>query len=107
MAGKARRQASADRHRFGIVENERIPSAHGILEGTEAAVFSDVRPNPEEADVEEAYRAFRESGCDAVIAFGGGSALDVGKAVRLRIKRPGADRSRNLNTRRTGAVSRR
>ena len=60
----------------------------GCLEGTGAAVFSDVRPNPEEADVEGAWHAYRENGCDAVIAFGGGSALDVGKAVRLRIKRP-------------------
>ena len=53
-----------------------------------AAVFSDVRPNPEEADVDGAWNAYRDNGCDGVIAFGGGSALDVGKAVRLRIKRP-------------------
>jgi alcohol dehydrogenase class IV len=58
------------------------------LEGMGATVFSEVRPNPEEADVEGAWRAYRENDCDAVIAFGGGSALDVGKAVRLRIKRP-------------------
>ncbi len=58
------------------------------LEGAGAVVFSKVRPNPGEEDVEEAFRAFHESGCDAVIAFGGGSALDVGKAVRLRIRRP-------------------
>ena len=58
------------------------------LPGKAAAVFSNVRPNPEEADVEGAGRAYRENGCDAVIAFGGGSALDVGKAVRLRVKRP-------------------
>ncbi len=54
----------------------------------EAAIFGDVHPNPVEEDVEGAFRAFRENDCDAVIAFGGGSALDVGKAVRLRIKRP-------------------
>jgi alcohol dehydrogenase class IV len=58
------------------------------LEGLTNAVFGDVRPNPIEDDVEGAFRAFRENGCDAVIAFGGGSAMDVGKAVRLRIKRP-------------------
>ena len=56
------------------------------LEGTTVAVFSNARPNPEEADVEGAWHAYRENGCDAVIAFGGGSALDVGKAVRVRIK---------------------
>jgi alcohol dehydrogenase class IV len=58
------------------------------LEETDAAIFSAVRPNPIEDDVEGAARAYRANGCDAVIAFGGGSALDVGKAVRLRIKRP-------------------
>jgi alcohol dehydrogenase class IV len=61
-----------------------LDSLHGI----ETAVFSNVRPNPEEADVEGAWRACRENRCDGVIAFGGGSALDVGKAVRLRLKRP-------------------
>ena len=58
------------------------------LKELDVAVFSDVRPNPEEADVEGAWHAYRENQCDVVIAFGGGSALDVGKAVRLRIKRP-------------------
>ena len=53
-----------------------------------AAIFGNVQPNPVEEDVEGAFRAYREHGCDGVVAFGGGSALDVGKAVRLRIKRP-------------------
>ncbi len=51
-------------------------------------VFSGVHPNPVESDVEEAAAAYRDDGCDAVIALGGGSALDVGKVLRLRIKRP-------------------
>ena len=51
-------------------------------------LFSGVRPNPVEEDVVEGARAFREGSCDGVIAFGGGSALDVGKAIRLLIKRP-------------------
>ena len=48
-----------------------------------------VHPNPIEADVSETAEAFRVGQCDAVIAFGGGSALDVGKAARLLLKRPG------------------
>jgi 4-hydroxybutyrate dehydrogenase len=59
------------------------------LTGMDAVVFSEVRNNPEEADVEGAWRAYRDHGCDGVIAFGGGSALDVGKSVRLRVRRPG------------------
>ncbi len=51
-------------------------------------LFSSVHPNPTEADVIGAAKAYRQGACDAVVAFGGGSALDVGKAVRLLIKRP-------------------
>src|SRR5688572_27283302 len=51
-------------------------------------VFSDVTPNPVEADVERAADAFRAGGCDSVVAFGGGSALDVGKIVRVRAAWP-------------------
>jgi alcohol dehydrogenase class IV len=54
-------------------------------------VFSGVQPNPVEADVEAAFEAYCRHGCDGVIALGGGSALDVGKVIRLRVKRP--DRS--------------
>src|SRR5437867_7568849 len=67
-------------------------NAFGLLTAslgeTGDAIFSDVRPNPVEEDVEGAFRAYRDNGCDAVVAFGGGSALDVGKAVRLRVKQP-------------------
>ena len=56
--------------------------------GQGVAVFSGVHPNPVEADVSAAATAFREHGCDVVIAFGGGSALDAGTACRLFLKRP-------------------
>jgi 4-hydroxybutyrate dehydrogenase len=58
------------------------------LVGTQATVFSGVTPNPIEQDVESATEAFHNGKCDAVIALGGGSALDVGKVIRLRIKQP-------------------
>ena len=51
-------------------------------------VFSGVHPNPIEEDVMDGAKAYRDAGCDGVVAFGGGSALDVGKAVRLFVKRP-------------------
>ena len=54
-------------------------------------VFSGVHPNPGEADVRAAVAAFREGKCDGVIGIGGGSALDVAKAVRLLVKRPELD----------------
>jgi 4-hydroxybutyrate dehydrogenase len=54
-------------------------------------VYSDVHPNPLERDVREAAQAFSGHNCDSVIGFGGGSPLDVGKATRLLVKRPGLD----------------
>jgi alcohol dehydrogenase class IV len=57
-------------------------------------VYSGVHPNPVESDVREAAMAFSEHKCDGVIAIGGGSALDVGKAARLLVKRPKLDCSK-------------
>lgn len=60
-------------------------------QGTNWFVYSGVHPNPVEQDVRDAAQAFRERGCDGVIALGGGSPLDAGKAARLLVKRPGFD----------------
>ncbi|HRE81857.1 MAG TPA: iron-containing alcohol dehydrogenase [Opitutaceae bacterium] len=49
-------------------------------------IFSEVHPNPHEEDVHKAADTFLRTQSDGVIAFGGGSALDVGKACRLRVK---------------------
>ena len=54
-------------------------------------VYSGVHPNPIEQDVRDAAKCFVENNCDGVIAFGGGSPLDAGKAARLLVKRPGLD----------------
>lgn len=48
-------------------------------------LFSDVRPNPVGANVSAGVEAYRKNGHDGVIAMGGGSALDVGKAVALMV----------------------
>ncbi len=52
------------------------------------ALFSGVHPNPIEQDVLDGAEAYQKAKCDGVIAFGGGSALDVGKAIRLLLKQP-------------------
>jgi 4-hydroxybutyrate dehydrogenase len=52
-------------------------------------VYSGVHPNPVENDVREAAAAFERHHCDSIIALGGGSPLDAGKAARLLVKRPG------------------
>jgi alcohol dehydrogenase class IV len=57
-------------------------------------VYSGVHPNPVENDVREAAVMFQAHGCDAVIAIGGGSPLDAGKAARVLVKRPDLDFTR-------------
>jgi alcohol dehydrogenase class IV len=53
--------------------------------GLDIAVFADVRPNPVEENVTAGVAAYRSGRCDGVIAFGGGSALDIGKAIGLMV----------------------
>ncbi|MBM3565105.1 MAG: iron-containing alcohol dehydrogenase [Alphaproteobacteria bacterium] len=53
--------------------------------GLAAAVFSDIKPNPVGRNVEDGVAAYKKGGHDGVIAFGGGSALDAGKAVALMV----------------------
>ena len=45
------------------------------------AIFSNFSGNPIGENVEEGVLEFKKNKCDGVVAFGGGSGLDVGKAV--------------------------
>lgn len=45
------------------------------------AIFAEVDPNPNEKNLDAGVRAYKEGGHDGVIAFGGGSGLDLGKMV--------------------------
>jgi alcohol dehydrogenase len=51
--------------------------------GLGVGLFSDVRPNPIEANILEGVKAYKKGKHDGVIAFGGGSGLDIGKLVAL------------------------
>jgi alcohol dehydrogenase class IV len=53
--------------------------------GLGAALFSDVQGNPVEANVDAGLRAYRDGAHDGVVAFGGGSAMDVGKCIALMV----------------------
>ena len=63
-------------------------------QGKKWFLYHGVQPNPIEKDVREAAAAFRNDHCDGLIAIGGGSPLDAGKAARLLVKRPGFDLAR-------------
>jgi alcohol dehydrogenase class IV len=45
------------------------------------AMFSEVDPNPNEKNLEQGLKAYNDGGHDGVIAFGGGSGLDLGKVI--------------------------
>jgi alcohol dehydrogenase class IV len=51
--------------------------------GLGSAVFHDVDPNPNEKNLAAGIAAFKAGGHDGVIAFGGGSGLDLGKLIAL------------------------
>ncbi|MES2713605.1 MAG: iron-containing alcohol dehydrogenase [Pseudomonadota bacterium] len=51
--------------------------------GMPAAVFDATPSNPDEAAVHAAVALYRASGADGVLGFGGGSPLDLAKAVAL------------------------
>jgi alcohol dehydrogenase class IV len=53
--------------------------------GLACEVFSDLQANPVESNVTNGVAAYRRGSHDGVIAFGGGSALDTGKAVALMV----------------------
>ena len=44
-------------------------------------MFSEIKSNPVEANVAAGVQAYKRGGHDGVVAFGGGSALDVGKLI--------------------------
>lgn len=58
--------------------------------GLGEALFSNVDPNPNEKNLNSGITAFKEGNHDGVIAFGGGSGLDLGKLVAFMV---GQDRS--------------
>jgi 4-hydroxybutyrate dehydrogenase len=51
-------------------------------------VYDEAPANPTEAAVEAAAAIFIDSGCDGIIGFGGGSAMDLAKAVAVRATNP-------------------
>jgi alcohol dehydrogenase class IV len=55
-----------------------------------SAVFLGTPPNPTEQAVHAALDAYREAGCDGVVALGGGSPIDLAKGVALLATHSGA-----------------
>lgn len=51
-------------------------------------IFDDTVANPTTKNVEDAVKLYKENNCKAIIAFGGGSAMDCAKATGARVANP-------------------
>jgi 4-hydroxybutyrate dehydrogenase len=60
------------------------------LDGARPSVFEETPSNPTEAAAEAALALYRGNACDGVVALGGGSAIDLSKAVALLATHPGS-----------------
>jgi len=56
----------------------------------EVVVFDGIPPNPTVAGIEAAAEMYAACGCDGIVALGGGSVLDSGKALRVSVTHPGS-----------------
>src|SRR5260370_820913 len=67
----------------GLVRTPLFERLSKLIPGT--VIYSDVEPNPTERNVLGGVARYRESKCDGIVGLGGGSPLDVAKAIRLKI----------------------
>ena len=58
--------------------------------GIAVDIFTDIEGNPSVETVDKATAAFKEAGADFIVAFGGGSPMDVAKAVGVTAKYGGS-----------------
>ena len=80
VAGMKRPLLVTDR---GLANMDITTKTLDLLEaaGLGRAMFSDVDPNPNEMNAAAGVKAYNDGGHDGVVAFGGGSGLDLGKLV--------------------------
>ena len=56
--------------------------------GLSYEIYSDIKPNPTIENVTDGVAAFKAAGADYLIAIGGGSSMDTGKAIGIIINNP-------------------
>jgi alcohol dehydrogenase class IV len=67
----------------GLSQSGIVLNAINILKDNNlyTGLFSNIEGNPKGKSVDDGVTCYKNKNCDGVIAFGGGSALDVGKAI--------------------------
>lgn len=73
----------------GVAKAGHVATIAGIL-GEPLAIFDQTPANPTEGAALEAFDIYKAGQCDGVIALGGGSAIDLAKAVSLLATHPGS-----------------
>jgi alcohol dehydrogenase len=75
----------------GIIKAGVADKITRILDASDVryAVFHNVQPNPIDRNVMDGADAYRRDGCDAILGLGGGSAMDVAKAISVVTGNPG------------------
>jgi 4-hydroxybutyrate dehydrogenase len=73
----------------GLKANGLLDRLFAALSEPPAGVFTDTPANPTENATTKAAEAYRASGADGIIAFGGGSSMDLAKAMGLMVTHEG------------------
>ena len=74
----------------GIAANGLVAPVEAELQasGISYVVYDDTQPNPTVKNVEDALKIYYRNHCNAIIAIGGGSAMDCAKAMGARVAYP-------------------
>jgi len=74
----------------GIVNNGLLKPVQDVLKTVKIPflVYDETLPNPTVINVEDALKLYHKNKCNAIIAIGGGSAMDCAKAVGVRVTYP-------------------
>lgn len=100
-AGSSRRlgqAVAAFGHGRVLVVTDKVIVGLGLLQGLtealaeggcEVVVFDEITPDAPIPLIERGIAAFRDHDCDALVAVGGGSAIDAAKAIAVAIANPG------------------
>ena len=83
----------------GLIVTDKVMIKLGALDGikkalTESkvqfAVYDGVATEPTVDFVQEGLKAYKENGCDFLLAVGGGSPIDTAKAIAVMVTNPGS-----------------
>ena len=53
--------------------------------GITTSCFSDVTPDPTLQNVQDGLKQYTDEGCDVIVSIGGGSAIDCGKGIAMKL----------------------